>query len=208
MPDDRPIDVTRMTVSELAAATAARTPTPGGGSIAGVVAALGTSLAEMALAFTHGKKAFAAHEADYERIGRHFARARAMFLQLVADDMAAYTLYQESAAATGPDRDDRVQLALAAAINVPREMAKLALAVLDDMGSLAPRCNAWLVSDLAAGAVLAEAVVRLCDWNVRVNAKGYADRAAADEVCASSRADCDRARAALAAVDAAAAEQV
>ena len=90
-----------------------------------------------------------------------------------------------------------MQLALAAAIDVPREMTVLALAVLDDMLGLAGRCNRWLISDLAAAAVLADAVVRLCDYNVRINARGYADTAAADGIRQASTRDVAKTRALL-----------
>jgi formiminotetrahydrofolate cyclodeaminase len=194
-------DLSKMPIVEFLAATAGKTPTPGGGSVAGVAGAMGTALGEMALAFTQGKKAFAEHEADYAAIGRRLGKARQMFLTLLADDVAAYTLYQQALQADGPDKDERMQLALAAAIDVPREMTALCLVVLNDLASLATRCNKWLISDLAAGAVLAEATVRLSDFNVRINTGSYGDKDAAGQVCAASRRDCGRARDLLAVVE-------
>ena len=143
-------------VTDFVTATAAKSPTPGGGSVAGVVGALGTALGEMALNFTRGKKTFADHEADYEAIAARLGKSREMFCALIAEDIAAYSLYQQATRAEGPDKPAQEQLALAAAIDVPREMAKLALAVLADFDSLLNRCNKWLLTDLAAGAVLAE----------------------------------------------------
>ena len=195
-------------VIDFAAATAAKAPTPGGGSVAGVVGALGTALGEMALNFTRGKKAFVAHEADYEAIGARLAKSRKMFAALVAEDIAAYSLYQQASRAEGPDKPQQVQLALAAAINVPREMAKLALAVLEDFDSLLDRCNKWLLTDLAAGAVLAEAVVRLSDYNVRINAPNCDDARTGGELLASSEADCRRAHEICRRIDASVKEQI
>ncbi len=187
-------DLTQTTVADFVAQTAAKTPTPGGGSVAGVAGALGTALGEMALVFTQGKKAYAEYEADYKVIATQLANARAMFASLVAEDMAAYRLYQEASRHEGPDKDERMQLALAAAINVPRETAKLALAVLADLDSLVGRCNKWIVTDLAAGALLAETVVRLCDYNVRINVPNCDDKAAAAEIARASDADCRKAK--------------
>ena len=52
-------DPLAMSVREFLSATAAKTPTPGGGSVAALVAAIGASLAQMALGFSVGKKALA-----------------------------------------------------------------------------------------------------------------------------------------------------
>ncbi|NLF29793.1 MAG: cyclodeaminase/cyclohydrolase family protein [Planctomycetes bacterium] len=187
-------ELIRRSVASFVEATAARTTTPGGGSVAGVVGALAAALGEMAVGFTRDKAKFAAHADDYARLGERLPRARAMLLELVAEDVNAFELYSDAMKAEGPARQDAVQLALAACIDVPREMAKIALAILDDLALLSDRCTKWLLSDLAAGAILAEAVVKLCDYNVRVNAGACADRRIGGEVAASSADDCRKAR--------------
>lgn len=207
MPCD-PNNLTSLPVTEFLARTAAKESTPGGGSVAAVVGALAAALGEMAVGFTRGKKQFAAHESDLAAIAARLAKARELFVVLVADDAGAYSLYQQASAATGPDKDAQVQLALAAAIDVPREMTALALAVLADLASLVGRCSRWLVSDLAAGAALAEATVRLSDYNVRINAGSYADAAAADGIRQASARDCGRARRLLEQIDAAVNAQI
>jgi formiminotetrahydrofolate cyclodeaminase len=179
-----------LSVRQFVAATAAKTPIPGGGSVAGVVGALATALGEMALAFSRGKKNLAGFEADHERLAVHLARARGMFLDLTGDDAAAYSLYQESA--KGDDAAAKAT-ALAAAINVPREMTALALTVLGELADLSGKCNRHLLSDLAAAAVLAEAVVTLSDYNVRVNAACLPDADVAGQLCAASARDRQRA---------------
>ena len=183
-------DMLSMSVRDFIAATAAKTPTPGGGSIAGVVAAMGVALGEMSLNFTRGKKKFAAHEELYEHLSSRLAKARAMFLDLVDDDMAAYSLYQETAKQDdGPEKDQAMQLAVVAAIKVPREATKLALAVMGDLHKLSDKCSKWLVSDLVAAGALAVAAVKLSDYNVRVNALQMTDSASAAELKQASAAD-------------------
>lgn len=187
---DQATKLLRSSVEEFVAATAAKQPTPGGGSVAGVVAALATALGEMSLNFTRGKKKFAEHEEFYARLGGRLGKIRSMFLELIADDITAYGLYAKtSQLPDGPEKKDAEALALAAAIDVPREMAKLALALLDDLMSLADKCNPWLVSDLIAGGTLAAAVTVLCDLNVRVNVKNLTDAQAAKDLRAASTAD-------------------
>jgi formiminotetrahydrofolate cyclodeaminase len=190
----RPEELLNLSVRAFTAATAAKLPIPGGGSVAGVVGALATALGEMALAFTRGKKKFAHVEAEHAVLADRLARAQGMFADLTSDDAAAYGLYQEAKGLPdGPDKQAQSQAALAAAINVPREMTALALSVIQDLRKLGDNCNAYLLTDLGAGAILAEAVVRLCDYNVRVNAAMLPDKAAAQELRQASARDCARA---------------
>lgn len=183
-------DLLSLSVRDFAAAVADKTPTPGGGSVAGAVGALATALGEMALNFTRGKKKFAQHEELYAHLAHRLDKTRAAFQDLVADDVAAYGLYREAAdMADGPEKAQATQLALAAAINVPRLMTKLALSLMDDLRGLSDKCNPYLISDLVAAGALAEATVRLCDYNVKINAPQLADAAAAGEIMASSAAD-------------------
>jgi len=183
-------DLLAMTVRQFVEASASKAPTPGGGSVAGVVGALGVALGEMALNFSIGKKKFAEYADAHQHLLSRFGRAREMFQQLVSDDVAAFTTYQEaSRLADGPEKDEAMDIATAAAINVPREAAKLALVVLNDLAELAGMCNRYLISDLVAAGALCEAVSRLCDYNVRINLSNVRDRDAAEQLRATSAAD-------------------
>ncbi len=189
MTEDQP-DLLSLSVREFAEATASKEPTPGGGSVAGVIGAFATALGEMVLVYSKGKKSLAAHDELHDRTARRLERARAMFEQLTRDDAAAYRFYRESATAPdAPGDPERVQLALAAAVDVPREASKLALAVLEDLRELVGKASRWITGDLLAAATLAAAVPRLCDYNVRANAAQLTDRAAAEEITAASAAD-------------------
>ncbi len=189
----KPDEMTGMPVREFLSATASKTPIPGGGSVAGVVGGLGAALGEMVLAFTRGKKKFAEFAGEHDALAGRLARARGMFADLTCDDAAAYTLYQEASRCQDDTRDAKMAAATAAAINVPREMTALALAVLEDLAALGQHCNQYLLTDLSAAAVLAEAVTRLSDYNVRVNAAGMKDQAVGDELRQVSARDVGRA---------------
>ncbi|MFA6134073.1 MAG: cyclodeaminase/cyclohydrolase family protein [Phycisphaerae bacterium] len=183
-------DLLALPVGQFIDAIAAKTPTPGGGSVAGVVGAMAVALAEMALNFTQGKKKYAKHEEFHAHLAARLRKMRGMFQDLVADDISAYGLYQETTRREdGPEKDTAMQLALAAAIDVPREAAKLSLALLEDLQAFADKCSPYLISDLAAAAALAAATARLSDYNVRVNVPQVADAAGADEVRRSSADD-------------------
>lgn len=203
--NNQPTDYLSLSVRDFAAATAAKQPTPGGGSVAAATGMLATALAEMTLNFTRGKKKFAPHEAFHAHLSDRLTRTRKMFEDLLADDVSAYGLYREAAAMDdGPAKDQAMALALAAAINVPRETAKLALSLMDDLVSLSDKCNRHLVSDLAAAAALAVSTVQLCDYNVRINVPQLSDTDAAGQLRAASRGDLDRAKELHAAIEASA----
>jgi len=187
-------ELTGLSVKDFAAATADKTPIPGGGSVAGAAGAMATALGEMVLSFTRGKKAFADQADAHDALAVRLARARGMFIDLTADDAAAYTLYREATACADDDtKDAQLRTALAAAINVPREMTALTLSVLESLVELGAGCNRHLLSDLAAAAVLAEATVKLCELNVRVNIQFLTDAEEASDLRNVAARDCDRA---------------
>jgi formiminotetrahydrofolate cyclodeaminase len=189
-------DILQNSVLEFIDATCAKTPTPGGGSVAGVVGALGVALGRMTLNFSKGKKSLAEHEPYYAELEQRLEAACDATLDLVRYDIAAYQAYQE--ANRLPDGDDKtraVEKATAAAIDVPRKTTKTALAILEDMQELADKCNKWLITDLLAAGALAVAAATLSDYNVRINLPNMADQAAADEIRTASRDDLARARA-------------
>lgn len=189
-------DMLSMTVREFLSASADKTATPGGGSVAAVTAALAAALGRMALAFTSGKKKYADHQPLYDRLAPRLERAMRMCEDLATDDAAAYEFFREvSAMDDSPEKTERMTLAVAAAIDVPRQLTKVALAVLADLRELSDKCNRYLLSDLLAAAALSAAAVRLSDYNVRINARQLSDAAEADDLRASSADDLRRAEA-------------
>ena len=108
--------------------------------------------------------------------------------------MQAYGFYSETTKMPdGEEKDNAMQLALAASVNVPREMAKLALAVMVDMLELADKCNKFLLSDLKASATLSAAVVRLSHYNVQINVPYIDDSQAGKDVLTASQNDLTKA---------------
>ena len=191
----RSAETLALPVRQFIEATAAKQPTPGGGSVAGVVGALAVALGEMTLNYSKGKKSLAQYDQFHEHLAERLRKARGMFEDLVTDDMSAYGMYvSASALPDGPDKTEAVQLALAASIDVPRETAKLALAVLRDLAELSDKCNRHLLSDLKAAAALAAAAARLAHYNVQINTPQLADSQAGQEVLTGSQADVDKAQ--------------
>lgn len=164
-------DITNLSVKEFLAATAAKQPTPGGGSVAALIGALAASLAAMALEYTVGKKAFAAHDAEIRAALGHFQKASAMLQELIEEDIAAYGGLSELLKLPEPERLKHPEYltAVVAAIRVPQAAAGFAMSILHTCSGLVDKTNKFLLSDLAIAGVYAHATVHASELNVRVN---------------------------------------
>ena len=158
---------------------AARSPTPGGGSLAALLGALAASQAQMVIAYTLGKKKHNEHEGRLRALLDEFKRAADALSQLMSEDMAAYERY---AASRKSDETDEQQRAVATAIAVPMEVVVLAEAVAARLDEVKSFVNPYLFSDLQAAAILAFAAARSAGLNVRVNLEDLADRREADRL--------------------------
>lgn len=160
-----------MSMRDFLAATAAKNPTPGGGSVAGLCGALAASLAAMAMQYTVGKKAFAAHDAEIREGLAQFQNASAMFQELIAEDIAAYEALSVLLKLPPDERQNHPDYlsAVVAAIRTPQTIAGFALNVLERCSTLLDKTSKYLVSDLGAAAVYAHATVHAAELNVLVN---------------------------------------
>ena len=170
--------------------TASKSSTPGGGSVAGVVAALAAALGEMSLNFTIGKKKFAEFAELHQQIADELHAIRTRFLELIEEDIVAYRTYCETAKLEdSPEKTQKLYDSLIESIEVPRTLAKTNIQLLNQLDKLKDNCNSWLISDLVAGARLAVAVSALCDLNVRINARTLEDNQLAASYREQSTAD-------------------
>lgn len=164
-------DILSLSVKDFLGQTAAKQPTPGGGSVAALCGALAASLGAMALEYTVGKKAFAVHDAEIRQSLAQLQNASAMFQELIAEDVAAY----EALSAFLKLPEDQRQKnpgylpAVVAAIRAPQAAAGFALNVLERCTTLLDKTNKFLLSDLGIAAVYAHATVHASELNVRVN---------------------------------------
>lgn len=159
------------TFGELLGNVAAKTPAPGGGAVASAAGALASSLANMVVAYSLGKKNFAEHQPTLERAAKMLAKAGEILLQLADEDAAAYALVNELSKLPEDDarRTREYPDAVEAAVNVPRAVVGTCCDVLRLLEQLAPITNKHLRSDLAIAAILAEAAAKSGWWNVAVN---------------------------------------
>lgn len=167
------------TIHEFLNAAAAKQPAPGGGSVAALVGALAASMGEMVLNYSIGKKSLMAHEPELRTALAEFTRLRAMMLQLMVEDQAAYEAITalRKLPADSADRKEKYDATLLACIRVPEAMAAGGVAALEWCGRLVDKANVYLLSDLAVCAELAMATVRCGIYNVRINLTDLRDTA-------------------------------
>lgn len=177
---------TAATLPAYAAAVASGEPTPGGGSVVAVVAALGAALGEMVCSLSVGRPAYAEFEVELRRAAVRLAGLRERLLAAAAEDEAAYRAYRDaSTRPKGTDaeraaRRDALQAALLVAADVPLAVAAACAELAEILEPIARLGNRHAVSDAATGALLAEAALRGALLNVRGNARLLREPAAAD----------------------------
>lgn len=152
-------------------ATAARQPTPGGGSVAALTGALSAAIGEMVVNYSLGKKGLEAFTGELKPVLTELNRARQLMLNLMVEDQAAYEAMSRARKlpAGSPERAAAFPPSLLASIRIPQAIAATAVAVLELSDRIINFVNYQLLSDLAVCADLAMATARCAVYNVRVN---------------------------------------
>jgi formiminotetrahydrofolate cyclodeaminase len=168
-------------------AVASAAPTPGGGSVAAVVAALAAALGAMVANLTIGRTGSGEGETEVRLALGRLEEARRALLALAMDDERAYGGYLAAASLPRtPEmtaaRQVAMQTALVQSAAVPLNVAAACLTLLPDLHRLAEIGNRHLLSDVEVAAILTEAAVHAALVNVRVNARLIRDRAAQTEL--------------------------
>jgi glutamate formiminotransferase/formiminotetrahydrofolate cyclodeaminase len=172
-----------LTLAQFAEQTAARSPTPGGGSVAAYLGQLGAALGAMAARFTQGRKGFEAHESALAAEIARLDALRGRLQQLVDDDAqsydkvtAAYGLPKGTDAEKAA-RQPAIARALQDAMQAPLGTCRLAVEALGVLDGLRQHVNRNLASDVAVGAYALGACFRGAWINVLINLGGLRDEA-------------------------------
>ncbi len=178
-----------MTLSGFFDVVAARVSTPGGGAVAGAAGALAATLARMVAAYSMDKDKQSDQGNPVWPIADRLRQLDEALRKSIDDDAAAYGAYvavSKDKSGT-PEAREKRQQATRQSMGVPMEIAAKSSDVLEALESLVGLGNKWLLSDLEAAAILAEATVRCAGCSVRVNANMLSDSGEASE--ARSRLD-------------------
>ena len=170
--------VTRF-LDELASSAA----TPGGGSAAAIMGALGAALVSMVCNLTIGKKNYAEVEPEMRSVLHDAEALRQRLADMVAEDIAAFNglmaayglpkLTDEDKAVRGA----AIQHALRAATEAPLACARACAEVIKLSMRAAEVGNRNVISDAGVGALAAQAALRSAALNVDINVPSLQDQA-------------------------------
>lgn len=166
---------------------ASKAPTPGGGSAAAIMGAMGAALLGMVCNLTVGKKNYEAVEADMRTALEQAERLRMRLTDMIRADvdafdqvMAAYGLPKETDVEKQA-RSQAIQSALKAATEVPLECALACAEVVSLSRTVAAQGNKNVISDAGVAVVAAYAGLKSAALNVYVNVSSIKDEAFVSE---------------------------
>jgi len=158
-------------IASFAGRLAARTPTPGGGSAAGVVGALGAALGEMVLAYSIDPTKPAE---DLSTVNAHLTAGRRRFLELADEDARSYDAVRQAKKSrkehpNDPAAQEGYLKAVRGAAEVPLETARRAVELAGQLAGVRDHTRAALGSDLVTSLALFRAAAEGALANVEIN---------------------------------------
>lgn len=168
------------TIDDWLDSLAAKQPTPGGGAVAALAAAMSAAQLNMVTAYTTGPK-WQDREQRMKDLSRSLSDLRVQALEIAKQDAEAFA--KLSAAYKIPDSGDSqksqrgsaIQQALTEAAVPPTKTAQLAGKLVAIAEELVEAGNPNVVSDVAVGASLARAALESAIVNIEINAKDIRD---------------------------------
>ena len=163
------------TIEDFVGRLASNTSTPGGGAAAGLAAALGAAMIEMACGFAIGKKRYASAEEELRAASDRCREIRIRATELAELDAVVYQRLAEAFKRprhSDLERESRtaaISDAAKAAAAVPLELADLCCELIDLGTVVAANGNPNLIGDSAGGVGLASGALRVCRLNIKSN---------------------------------------
>lgn len=179
-----------MTCVEFADETASESPAPGGGSISAYMGSLAAALGTMVANLSAHKAGWDDRWEEFSLLAEEGRKSLEELIALVDEDTEAFNRImavfampkntpEEKAA-----RSAALEAATLYATQVPLRTMKAAAGTFHLLEEMARKGNPASVSDAGVGALAARSAVLGAQLNVRINAAGLKDRAAADAILA------------------------
>lgn len=176
----------RMTCKGFAAETASESPAPGGGSISAYMGALGAALGTMVANLSSHKPGWDDRWKEFSDYAEQGQAVMKELLALVDEDTAAFNRIMSAFGlpkGTPQEQEERalaIEKATLYATEVPLKTMRAASKAFPLLAAMAAEGNPNSVSDAGVGALAARSAVLGALLNVRINAAGLKDRAAAE----------------------------
>lgn len=143
-------------------------PTPGGGAVAAVSAAIAASLVEMVANLTIGKKDYLGVEGRMKNLAEEMAQARSELLDLADADSDAFDKVME---AYKTKDKSKIKAALYWAIEIPKKVVDFATNIQNAAVEVSKIGNKNTYSDAMSAEYLANAALEAAEENIIINTK-------------------------------------
>ena len=180
--------LSELTIKEFLEKIASEFPTPGGGSVAALSAALAASLTEMVANLTIGKKGYDNVEDEMKAVAKDALLFGSKLVRAIDDDSDAYKDVMTALKLPGNTeaekrhREEMVQSGLKQATLVPMTVAEYAIGVMELAGKMIAKGNKNAITDGAVGVMMAKTAVLSALYNVKINLRTIKDKTFIDRI--------------------------
>jgi methenyltetrahydrofolate cyclohydrolase len=174
--------ITQISVDQFLDDLASGAPTPGGGSAAAVLGAMGAALLSMVCNVTIGKKGYEAVESDLKDVRHQSERLRMRLAAMVSEDIAAFDGLMAAYKLPKTGEEDKarrgaaIQSSLRAATETPLNCARACAQVIALARRAGEKGYAGVISDAGVGVLAAHTAMRSAALNVYSNVPSLQDR--------------------------------
>jgi formiminotetrahydrofolate cyclodeaminase len=171
------------TVEKFLSDLASAAPTPGGGSAAALIGAMGAACISMVCNVTLGKKGQEAVSSEMMAVRTSSERLRARLTAMVSDDINAFNTLMEAyrlPKASDSEKSERakaIQAGLKTATEAPLDCARVCAEVIGIARRAAEHGYSGVISDAGVGVLAAQAALRSASLNVAINLPNLKDQA-------------------------------
>ena len=180
--------LSELTIKAFLQKIASESPTPGGGSVAALSAALAASLTEMVANLTIGKKGYDDVEDEMKAVAQDALQFGSKLVQAIDNDSDAYKDVMTALKLSGNTeaekrhREEMIQGGLKQATLVPMTVAEYAIGVMELAGKMIAKGNKNAVTDGAVGVMMAKTAALSALYNVKINLRTIKDKTFIDRI--------------------------
>ena len=162
---------------------ASKAPTPGGGSAAAILGAMGAALVSMVCNLTIGKEKYAGVEEELKSVLDQAEKLRSRLTDMIQADVQVFDRVMASYGMPKGSDDEKaarsaeIQEALKAATDVPLECAIASAEVIKLSLAVAEKGNLNVISDAGVAVLAGYAALKSAALNVSINIGGIRDAA-------------------------------